>query len=133
MKEDEIFDKQKINYSFDRDKLDLMVDGFLKGGTFEIEGNVSSQFISGLLFALPLLKKDSKIIITTKMESKSYVDLTLKVMKDFGIEIENHNYQEFIIKGNQKYLGRNYKVESDYSQGAFFLCGDALGNEIHCG
>ena len=49
-----------------------MVDGFLKGGTFEIEGNVSSQFISGLLFALPLLKKDSKIIITTKMESKSY-------------------------------------------------------------
>lgn len=128
----EIFDKQKINYSFDRDKLDLMVDGFLKGGTFEIEGNVSSQFISGLLFALPLLKKDSKIIITTKMESKSYVDLTLKVMKDFGIEIENHNYQEFIIKGNQKYLGRNYKVESDYSQGAFFLCGDALGNEIHC-
>lgn len=127
-----IFDKQNIQYSYKEDILNLEIDGELKGGTFEVEGNVSSQFISGLLFTLPLLKEDSKIIITTDLESKSYVDLTLKVIKDFGIEIINKNYKEFIIKGNQKYEGRNYRVEGDYSQGAFFLCADAMGNEIVC-
>lgn len=127
-----IFDKQNIKYSYEKDILDLKIEGELKGGTFEVEGNVSSQFISGLLFALPLLKEDSKIIITTDLQSKSYVDLTLNVMKDFGIEIINNSYKEFIIKGNQKYEGRNYRVEGDYSQGAFFLCADALGSDILC-
>lgn len=127
-----IFEKQNIEYSYEKDKLNLEIKGQLKGGTFEVEGNVSSQFISGLLFALPLLKEDSKIIITTEMESISYVDLTLKVMEDFGIKIINNNYKEFIVKGNQKYEGRNYRVEGDYSQGAFFLSADAIGNEIVC-
>lgn len=127
-----IFDKQNIDYSYEKDKLNLKIRGQLKGGDFLVEGNVSSQFISGLLFTLPLLKEDSKIIITTDLESKSYVDLTLNVMKDFGIEVINNNYKEFIIKGNQKYKGRNYKVEGDYSQGAFFLCADAIGNEVVC-
>ncbi len=97
-----------------------------------MEGNISSQFISGLLFALPLLKEDSIIKITTSMESKSYVDLTIDVMRDFGIEITNNDYKEFIIKGNQRYKARNYKVEGDYSQGAFFLCANAIGNEVIC-
>lgn len=127
-----IFDKQNIKYSFEKDILNLEVEGRLKGGTFEVDGNVSSQFISGLLFTLPLLKEDSKIVITTDLESKSYIDLTLKVIKDFGIEVINNNYEEFIIKGNQKYKGRNYRVEGDYSQGAFFLCADAIGNEVVC-
>lgn len=127
-----IFDKENIEYSYEKDRLNLEINGKLKGGTYELEGNVSSQFISGLLFTLPLLKEDSKIIITTEMESKSYVDLTLKVMKDFGIEIINNEYKEFVIKGSQKYKSRNYRVEGDYSQGAFFLCGDALGNKIIC-
>ena len=90
-----------------------------------LEGNISSQFITGLLFTLPLLKEDSKIIITTEMESKGYIDLTLRAISDFGIEIINNNYREFIIKGNQKYNARNYRVEGDYSQAAFFLCADA--------
>ncbi|ETJ15717.1 3-phosphoshikimate 1-carboxyvinyltransferase, partial [human gut metagenome] len=63
----------------------------------------SSQFITGLLFTLPLLDGDSKIIITTELESKGYIDLTLSAMRDFGIEIINNNYEEFIIKGNQNY------------------------------
>lgn len=127
-----IFEKQDIRYSYDENNLNLEIEGKLKGGTFEVDGNVSSQFISGLLFALPLIEEDSKIVITTDLESKSYVDLTLQVMKDFGIEIINNNYKEFIIKGNQKYEGRNYSVEGDYSQGAFFLCANAIGNEISC-
>ena len=102
----------------------------LKPGEFEVEGNISSQFISGLFFALPLLDGDSKIKITTDLESKGYLDLTMDAMKDFGVEIINNNYKEFIIKGNQKYKSRDYRVEGDYSQGAFFLCADALGAEV---
>lgn len=66
------------------------------------------------------------------MESKGYIDLTLRAMSDFGVEIINNNYREFIIKGNQKYNARNYRVEGDYSQAAFFLCADALGNNVLC-
>lgn len=127
-----IFERQGIQYSYEEDNLNLVINGELKAGTFEVEGNVSSQFITGLLFTLPLLKEDSKIIITTEMESKGYIDLTLKAMSDFGVEIINNNYREFIIKGNQKYNVRNYRVEGDYSQAAFFLCADSLGNDVLC-
>ena len=126
----EIFDKQDIKYSYQEENLNLNIEGTLKGGEFYVKGNVSSQFITGLLFTLPLLKEDSKIIITTDMESKGYIDLTLSAMKDFGVNIINNNYKEFIIKGNQKYFSRKYRVEGDYSQGAFFLCANALGNNI---
>ena len=127
-----IFDNQGIEYSYEKENLNLIVNGKLQPGTFEVEGNVSSQFITGLLFTLPLLKEDSKIVITTEMESKGYIDLTLRAMNDFGIEIINNNYKEFIIKGNQKYNARNYRVEGDYSQAAFFLCADSLGNDVLC-
>ena len=127
-----IFEKQDITYSYEEGKLNLIVSGELKPGIFEIEGNVSSQFITGLLFTLPLLNDDSKIIITTEMESKGYIDLTLRAMSDFGIEVINNDYKEFIIKGNQRYKARNYRVEGDYSQAAFFLCADSLGNNVLC-
>lgn len=127
-----IFERQGIEYSYEEGNLNLVINGELKAGTFEVEGNVSSQFITGLLFTLPLLKEDSKIIITTEMESKGYIDLTLRAMNDFGVEIINNNYREFIIKGNQKYDSRNYRVEGDYSQAAFFLCADSLGNDVLC-
>ena len=127
-----IFDNQGIEYSYEEGNLNLIINGKLKPGVFEVEGNVSSQFITGLLFTLPLLNGDSKIIITTEMESKGYIDLTLRAMSDFGVEIINNNYREFIIKGNQKYNARNYRVEGDYSQAAFFLCADALGNNVLC-
>lgn len=126
----DIFEKQGIEYNYKNGILDLVVSGMLKSDTFEVSGNVSSQFITGLLFTLPLLEGDSKIVITTNLESKGYIDLTLSAMKDFGIEVINKNYKEFIIKGNQKYKSRDYRVEGDYSQGAFFLCADALGNEV---
>lgn len=127
-----IFERQGIEYSYEEGNLNLVINGELKPGTFEVEGNVSSQFITGLLFTLPLLKEGSKIIITTEMESKGYIDLTLRAMSDFGVEIINNNYREFIIKGNQKYNARNYRVEGDYSQAAFFLCADSLGNDVLC-
>lgn len=103
--------------------------GKLSGGEYTIEGNVSSQFITGLLFALPLLDSDSKITVTKPFESKSYVDITVNTLKSFGIEILNQD-NTYYIKGNQKYKPTDYYVESDYSQVAFFLVANAFGSNI---
>ena len=107
-------------------------DGALVAGEYELAGNISSQYISGLLFTLPLLDGNSRLVINTKVESKDYIDLTLDALDKFGIEIENINYTEYIIKGNQKYKAGNYVVESDFSQAAFFLCAAALGSDVIC-
>lgn len=126
----DIFKAQGISYNTVDGRLSLMVKGKLDSGEFTLAGNISSQFITGLLFTLPLLEGDSKIILSTELESKGYIDLTLACMKDFGISIENNNYKEFIIKGNQGYISRDYRVEGDYSQAAFYLCADALGSDV---
>ena len=128
----DIFDRQKIEYSFKEDELNLVINGKLQGDIFEVKGNISSQFISGLLFTLPLLEKDSKIVITTVLESKGYIDLTLDMLNKFGIEIVNNNYREFLIRGGQSYRPMDYKVEGDYSQAAFFFSANALGNNVDC-
>ncbi|MCR5350484.1 MAG: 3-phosphoshikimate 1-carboxyvinyltransferase [Acholeplasmatales bacterium] len=127
----EIFDEQNIKYEREENYLPLVVKNGLKPGTFKIRGDISSQFITGLLYALPLLDSDSNIIITTEMESKGYIDLTLDTLKLFGIEIENLDYKEFKIKGNQKYKPFDYDIEGDYSQSAFFLLADCLGANIN--
>ncbi len=128
----EIFEEKGIKYSREEDGLPLKVSGKLTSGTYRVRGDISSQFITGLLFSLPILEDNSRIQITTKLESKGYIDLTLDILKDFGIEIENNNYKEFNIRGAQKYNCRNYYVEGDYSQGAFFLVAGALGSSIVC-
>lgn len=127
-----IFEKQNILYSNNKGNLPLTIEGKLKPGTYEIEGNISSQFITGLLFTLPLLDGDSKITITTNLESKGYVDLTLDILKKFDIKIINNKYSEFIIRGNQSYKAIDYRVEGDFSQAAFWLVGGILGEEIIC-
>jgi len=126
----EIFENQGIEYSTTNGELPLTVKGNLKNGEFNVRGDISSQFISGLLFALPLLKEDSVVNITTNLESVGYVDLTLDTMKKFGIEIKNDNYKSFYIKGSQKYKSQNYRVEGDFSQAAFWLVAGSLGNDV---
>ncbi|WP_346917105.1 3-phosphoshikimate 1-carboxyvinyltransferase [Clostridium sp.] len=128
----EIFEEKGIKYSTEEGVLPLKVSGKLTSGTYRVRGDISSQFITGLLFSLPLLEGNSKIELTTKLESKGYIDLTLEVLKDFGIEIENNNYKEFSIRGAQRYHSRDYYIEGDYSQGAFFLVAGALGSSIIC-
>lgn len=128
----EIFDKQEIKYETSKGKLPVTIDGKLKPGTFEMRGDISSQFITGLLFTLPLLDGDSKIIITTELESKGYVDLTLDMLKKFDIEVENKDYREFNVCGRQKYKAHDYKVEGDYSQVAFWIVAAVLNGEILC-
>jgi 3-phosphoshikimate 1-carboxyvinyltransferase len=127
-----IFEKQRIKYETDCGKLPLCINGRLAPGEFQLEGNISSQFVSGLMFALPLLGGDSQITITTELESKAYIDLTMKVLKGFSIYIENHDYRTFIVKGNQKYRATDYHVEGDFSQAAFWLTAGALGSELVC-
>ena len=126
-----IFKEQNIKYSSD-EGLPLTVQGRLKTGIYKVPGNVSSQFITGLLFALPLLNGDSKIVVTSELESKAYVDLTIDVLSKFSVKIENVGYSEINIVGNQQYKARNYKVEGDFSQAAFWLVAGILGEEILC-
>ncbi|MBU3191491.1 3-phosphoshikimate 1-carboxyvinyltransferase [Clostridium bowmanii] len=128
----EIFDKQNIKYTTKGGCLPLTIEGKLKPGNFELRGDVSSQFITGLLYELPLLNGDSTIVVTTKMESIGYIDLTLDVLSKFGVTIENNNYREFKIKGNQCYENRDYSVEGDFSQAAFYLAAGVLGGELQC-
>ena len=126
----EIFDRQNIKYTATKDILDLTVEGRLQPDTYYMAGDISSQFISGLMFSLPLLQEDSIIKITTELESKPYLDLTIDALEKFGIKIDNKNYKEFHIKGNQSYKSTDYRVEGDHSQGAFFLSANALGSQI---
>ena len=105
------------------------ISGKLTGGRYEIEGNVSSQFITGLLFALPLLDTDSEIVLTSRLESRPYVDITIDVLKKYGIAIQE-NENGFYVKGNQKYLPHNDTVEGDFSQGAFFYVANAIGSDV---
>jgi 3-phosphoshikimate 1-carboxyvinyltransferase len=128
----DIFDTQKLEYKNNNGKLPLVLDGKLKPGEFRIKGNISSQFISGLLFALPLLGADSKIIITTKLESMPYIALTIDVLKHYNIIIQNNDYTEFIIKGNQTYKATDFTVEGDYSQAAFWIVAGILGSDVTC-
>ena len=127
-----IFDKLGIDYKTTNGKLPLYLEGKFKPDTFEVEGNISSQFITGLLYTLPLLDGDSKIIIKNNLESKGYIDLTLEILKLEGIEIINNEYKSFDIKGNQKYKSFDYTVEGDYSQVAFWIVAGILGEEVNC-
>ena len=131
-----IFDKQGIFYKNENGKLPLTVNGKLKAGNYEIDGNISSQFITGLLYALSLLDGDSKLTINKNLESKGYIDLTLEILKLAGIEIMNNDYKSFDIKGNQVYKPFDYTVEGDYSQVAFWIVAGIISanrnNEVKC-
>ena len=126
----DIFDRDGIIYKKGEKSLPLEVSGSLKPGLYPIRGDISSQFITGLLYALPMLNGDSVIEITTKLESKGYIDLTLDILNKFGIKIINDNYKKFYIKGNQSFKPCDYEIEGDYSQSAFFLVADMLGADI---
>ena len=131
-----IFEGQGLKYETTGGKLPLTVNGKLKAGNYEIDGNISSQFITGLLYALPLLDGESKLIINKNLESKGYIDLTLEILQLAGIEIKNNDYKSFEIKGNQSYKPFDYTVEGDYSQVAFWIVAGIISanrdNKVKC-
>lgn len=113
------------------DLLPITTKGLLKSGTFYLEGNISSQYISGLLMALSLTERgeESKIILTSELESKKYVDITIEVMKMFGkdVIVEENCY---IIKGGKYISPGKIKAEGDWSNSAFWIVANALGSNI---
>ena len=110
-------------------RLPLKIEGQLTSGVYEIAGNISSQYITGLLLALPVLDGDSEIILTTELQSKPYVDMTIKVMADYGVKVQETE-NGYFVKGNQEYKILDYTVESDWSQAAFFLAGGVLSGDV---
>jgi len=107
----------------------VTVCGVLKSGNYKVSGEISSQFISGLLFALPLLDGISIVEVTGRFESASYIDLTLSVLSDFGIRITRAG-NRFIIYGNQTYQNTRFNVEGDYSNAAFLDVFNFIGGDV---
>ena len=131
------FYMQKDQRPSDRHKEICDVTGSLTAGDYSLPGNISSQFITGLLFALPLLDGDSSLRLTTRLESAGYVDLTLNVLRSFGIRINvtssGEGYNIYEINGNQKYrTPDSLSLEGDWSNAAFWLVCGALGGRITC-
>ena len=108
----------------------VTVKGKLQAGKYAVRGDISSQFISGLMFALPLLPHDSIIDITGAIESGSYLGMTVKALADFGVRISRTDEHTIYIKGNQTYKPRSFTVEGDYSNAAFFEALNALGGNV---
>lgn len=114
---------------FQKQENSLAVCGKIKSGNYKVAGNISSQFISGLLFALPLLEGDSTLEIIGEYESEPYVDLTIKSLADFGVNIEKCD-RTYKIKGGQKYLAQDITVEGDYSNAAFLDGFNLIGGNV---
>lgn len=124
-----LYEKESKKFKILEDK--IVIEGELNENEYLIDGTVSSQFISGLLFYLPLRKTDSKIIINGFLQSKPYVLLTIMVLKEFGVNID-YTDEVIMIKGNQTYKCKRsvFNVEGDYSQAANFLCLGALNGNV---
>lgn len=120
-----------ITFERNAEKIIINTNGnSLKPGTYEIAGNISSQFITGLLFILPLLKENSQIKLLPPVESRPYIDLTIQAMADFGVEVKWKDESTLQIKGNQKYKAKNIAVEGDYSNSAFLDVFNTLGGDV---
>ena len=123
----DLFDEKGIRY--ERKGGVLTVEGRLTPGEYRLPGNVSSQFFTGLLLALPLLDGPSAIIPTTPLESEGYIGMTLDAMHEFGIDIASTRSlpPHYLISGGQKYRGAEAAVEGDWSQAAFWYAANCLG------
>lgn len=117
-------------FAFSRQEDLLRVQGNLTGGVFSLPGDVSSQFITGLLFALPLAAEDSRIEITRSLESRSYIDLTLQALRAFGVTANWQDAHTIAIPGGQRYRAGDRAVEGDYSGAAFYGAMNALGSDV---
>ncbi len=108
----------------------LTVQGSLTPGIYTLPGNVSSQFITGLLYALPLLAGDSEICLTTPLESAGYVDMTMDALRQFGVEAGYDGERRFTIPGGQAYTSCPCAVEPDWSQAGFWYAARGIGNAV---
>ena len=124
----DLFDEKGISYELSNGV--LTIQGRLTPGVYALPGNVSSQFVTGLLYALPLLPGESEIRMTSPLESSSYVTMTLDVLKQFGIRVDNFRYERFRIPDSQAYHGRDITLEADWSQAGFWYAANFLDNHV---
>jgi 3-phosphoshikimate 1-carboxyvinyltransferase len=117
-----------INYLKNEDYPPLSIKGHaLQGGNITVDGSVSSQFLTALLMSAPLFEQNTTIVISGDLVSKPYIDITLHTMAQFGIDVENQNYQQFVIKGQQQYqTPGHFMVEGDASSASYFLAAGAI-------
>ncbi len=119
------------NITFEKTENSISINGKIPSGKYLVKGNISSQFISGLLFSLPLLKEDSEIEIIPPIESIDYIKITIDVLRMFAVEIEDDlANNKILIKGNQLYQQRDSVVEGDYSNAAFLDAFNYLGGNV---
>ena len=118
---------------FEKSGEEIVVQGPLEAGEYRVPGDVSSQFISGLLFALPLAAGDSRIVLTPPVESRSYINLTLAALREFGVEAAWENETTLFVAGGQSYRACDSAVEGDYSNAAFLDAFNTLGGEVRVG
>lgn len=109
--------------------LPISVHGKMIGGTVEIDGSASSQFLSGMLMSLPLIEEDSTLIVHN-LKSIPYVQMTLNTLKAFSVKVGHENFERFSIKGNQAYSCKEYSIEGDWSSASYWLVASALGHPI---
>lgn len=109
--------------------LPIKVIGKMIGGTVEIDGSTSSQFLSGMLMSLPLIEEDSTLIVHN-LKSIPYVQMTLNTLNAFGVKVEHDNFERFYIKGNQSYNCDEYTIEGDWSSASYWLVAAALGHPV---
>ena len=111
------------------DTLPMTVYGGMKAGVYEVAGNISSQYITGLLFALSVIEGESEIVLTSPLESAAYVDMTLQVLRDFGVKAEKTE-KGYKVCGGRMISPKTYTVEGDWSNSAFWLVAARMGCEI---
>jgi len=121
---------KKHGVSFSADKLPFEISGRLTGGTYSLPGNVSSQYITGLLLALPILSGDSTLNLASKLESSAYVKMTLSALERFGVKVITSD-NSYTVPGNQAFISpEKLQVEGDWSNAAFFLAAGVLGGKV---
>ena len=109
--------------------LPIQVCGPMRGGKVEIDGSISSQFLTGLLLSFPMAQSDTTIYVNN-LNSLPYVDMTIETARRFGVEIAHKDYREFFIEGGQKYRGTNFMIEGDWSGAAPMLVAGAVAGEV---
>lgn len=109
--------------------LPVELQGRLQGGQAEVDGATSSQFLTGLLMALPVCPNDS-VLTVHELRSRPYIDMTLQLLADFGIQVHNHQYQSFEVPGRQRYQARSYAVEGDWSGASCLLVAGAIAGKV---
>ena len=117
------------NVEVSSDKLPLSLKGKMNGGDFALPGNISSQYISGLLLAAPLMSEEVNIISTTAIESVGYIDMTISAMKKYGANVIETE-KGWRVLADTKYTAQNTIVEGDWSQAAFFMAAAAIGSDV---